>query len=308
MTDLGPVALAAVEDRGRPGVSFEFFPPKTDKAEIRLWDAIRKLETLNPRFVSVTYGAGGSTRDRTHRTVKRIRDETTLTPAAHLTCVDASKDEVDAVVKDYWEAGIRHIVALRGDPAGGIDDKFVAHPEGYRNATELVTGIKKVGDFEVSVAAYPEVHPESPDMDHEIEVLKQKIDAGADRAITQFFFDAECFIRFHDRCCKAGIGIPIVPGVMLQPNFNGLKKMAGMCGAKIPDWYDTLYEGLDEDKDTRQLLAASIAAEFCATLQAEGFNEFHFYTLNRADLAYATCRVLGMKHKVQRRPAKEAAE
>lgn len=308
MTDLGPVALAAVEDRGRPDVSFEFFPPKTDKAEERLWDAIRKLETLNPRFVSVTYGAGGSTRDRTHRTVKRIKDETTLTPAAHLTCVDASKDEVDAVVKDYWEAGIRHIVALRGDPAGGIDDKFVAHPEGYKNATELVKGIKAIGDFEVSVAAYPEVHPESPHMDHEIDVLKQKIDAGADRAITQFFFDAECFIQFHDRCRKAGIEIPIVPGVMLQPNFNGLKKMAGMCGAKIPEWYDTLYEGLDEDKDTRQLLAASIAAEFCATLQAEGFNEFHFYTLNRADLAYATCRVLGMKQQVQRRPMKEAAE
>lgn len=308
MTDLGPVALAATENRGRPDVSFEFFPPKNDKAEERLWDAIRKLETLQPRFVSVTYGAGGSTRDRTHRTVKRIKQETSLIPAAHLTCVDASKSEVDEVVKDYWEAGIRHIVALRGDPPGGIDDKFVPHPDGYRNATELVEGIKKVGDFEVSVAAYPEVHPESPDMNHEIDVLKKKVDAGADRAITQFFFDAECFIRFHEQCRKAGLDIPIVPGVMLQPNFNGLKKMAGMCGAHLPEWYDELFAGLDDDKDTRQLLAASIAAEFCATLQAEGFNEFHFYTLNRADLAYATCRVLGMKANMKNKPVQEAAE
>lgn len=308
MTDLGPVALAATENRGRPDVSFEFFPPKNDKAEERLWDAIRKLETLQPRFVSVTYGAGGSTRDRTHRTVKRIKQETSLTPAAHLTCVDASRGEVDEVIKDYWESGIRHIVALRGDPPGGIDDKFVPHPDGYRNATELVEGIKKIGDFEVSVAAYPEVHPESPDMNHEIDVLKKKVDAGADRAITQFFFDAECFIRFHEQCRKAGLEIPIVPGVMLQPNFTGLKKMAGMCGAHIPDWYDELFLGLEEDKDTRQLLAASIAAEFCATLQAEGFNEFHFYTLNRADLAYATCRVLGMKANMKNKQVQEAAE
>jgi len=307
-TPFGPVTRAGDADRARPDVSFEFFPPKTDKAEARLWDAVRKLETLEPRFVSVTYGAGGSTRDRTHRTVKRILHETSLTPAAHLTCVDASREEVDAVAQDYWESGIRHIVALRGDPSEGIGERFEAHPDGYRNATELVAGLRRIGDFEISVAAYPEVHPESPDIAHEIDVLKQKVDAGAARAITQFFFDAECFIRFHEAARKAGLEIPIVPGVMLQPNFNGLRKMAGLCGARIPDWYENLFDGLDEDKDTRQLLAASIAAEFCAKLQEEGFNEFHFYTLNRADLAYATCRVLGMKDRAPEAAMKEAAE
>jgi len=300
---------AAAERRGAPDVSFEFFPPKTDKAEDRLWESIRKLETLNPHFVSVTYGAGGSTRDRTHRTVKRILAETSLKPAAHLTTVDASRDEVDAVAQDYWDSGVRHVVALRGDPPSGIGDKFEPHPQGYLHATELVAGLKRIGDFEISVGAYPEIHPESPSLEHEIDVLKQKIDAGASRAITQFFFDTDTFLRYYEAVRKAGVSIPIVPGVMLQPNFVGLKRMAGLCGASIPDWYETLFADLEEDADTRQLLAASIAAEFCAKLQEEGFEDFHFYTLNRADLAYATCRVLGLKQslKPQPEPAGEAA-
>jgi methylenetetrahydrofolate reductase (NADPH) len=283
---------------GRTGgvsVSFEFSPPKTPEAEESLWTCIRRLEPLNPSFVSVTYGAGGSTRERTHRTVKRMLDETTLKPAAHLTCVGACREEVDEVVRDYWESGIRHIVALRGDPPGAIGGAYVPHADGYANATELTRGIRAVAPFEVSVGLYPQVHPESPGIDHDIDVLKAKIDAGATRAITQFFFDTDTFLRFMERVRKAGVTIPISPGIMPVSNFKGLQRMADPCGIPLPGWLGNLFEGLDNDPETRRLIACSIAAETCAKLAEEGFSDFHFYTLNRADLVYAICRVLGVR-------------
>jgi methylenetetrahydrofolate reductase (NADPH) len=283
---------------GRTGgvsVSFEFSPPKTPEAEESLWTCIRRLEPLNPSFVSVTYGAGGSTRERTHRTVKRMLDETTLKPAAHLTCVGASREEVDEVVRDYWESGIRHIVALRGDPPGAIGGAYVPYADGYANATELTRGIRAVAPFEVSVGLYPQVHPESPGIDHDIDVLKAKIDAGATRAITQFFFDTDTFLRFMERVRKAGVTIPISPGIMPVSNFKGLQRMADPCGIPLPGWLGNLFEGLDNDPETRRLIACSIAAETCARLAEEGFSDFHFYTLNRADLVYAICRVLGVR-------------
>jgi len=301
---LGPVARAGGRDTG-VRVSFEFSPPKTPQAEESLWAAIRRLEPLNPSFVSVTYGAGGSTRERTHRTVKRMLDETTLKPAAHLTCVGASREEVDAVVRDYWESGIRHIVALRGDPPGAIGGAYVPHPDGYLNATELTAGIRRVAPFEVSVSLYPQVHPESPGIDHDIDVLKAKVDAGATRAITQFFFDTDVFLRFMDRVRKAGVTIPISPGIMPVSNFKGLQRMAEPCGIPLPAWLGGLFDGLDDDPDTRRLIAGSVAAEMCARLAEEGFSDFHFYTLNRADLVYAICRVLGVRETSI--PPKEAA-
>jgi methylenetetrahydrofolate reductase (NADPH) len=276
-------------------VSFEFSPPKTPEAEESLWQAIRRLEPLNPEFVSVTYGAGGSTRDRTHRTVVRMLKETSLKPAAHLTCVEASRDEVDEVVRAYWEAGIRHIVALRGDPPGSIGGVYVPRDDGYRNATELTKGVRAIAPFEVSVGLYPQIHPESPDLDHEIDVLKAKVDAGATRAITQFFFDIDAFLRFMDKVRKAGVTIPISPGIMPVSNYKGLRKMAGPVGIKLPDWLANLFDGLDQDPDTRRLIAGSVATEMCASLAEEGFADFHFYTLNRADLVYAICRVLGVR-------------
>jgi methylenetetrahydrofolate reductase (NADPH) len=279
----------------RPSVSFEFSPPKTPEAEESLWQAIRRLEPLNPSFVSVTYGAGGSTRDRTHRTVVRMLNETTLKPAAHLTCVEASRGEVDEVVQAYWDAGIRHIVALRGDPPGQIGGVYVPRPDGYLNATELTAGIKAVAPFEVSVSLYPHVHPESPSIDHDIDVLKAKIDAGATRAITQFFFDLDAFLRFMDKVRAAGITIPISPGIMPVSNFKGLQKMAGPMGMPLPGWLGNLFDGLDKDPETRRLIAASVATEMCVRLAEEGFSDFHFYTLNRADLVYAICRVLGVR-------------
>jgi len=302
---LGPVARAGAGGSGRPNVSFEFSPPKTPEAEETLWEAIRRLEPLSPTFVSVTYGAGGSTRDRTHRTVLRMLKETTLRPAAHLTCVEASRGEVDEVIQDYWDAGIRHIVALRGDPPGQIGGTYTPRPDGYRNATELTTGIRAVGDFEVSVGLYPHVHPESPSIDHDIDVLKAKIDAGATRAITQFFFDLDGFLRFMDRVRSAGVTIPISPGIMPVTNFKGLKKMAGPIGIQLPGWLGNLFDGLDRDPDTRRLLACSVATEMCARLAEEGFSDFHFYTLNRADLTYAICRVLGVREPET--PTEEAA-
>jgi methylenetetrahydrofolate reductase (NADPH) len=276
-------------------VSFEFFPPKTEKMETTLWNSISRLEPLSPKFVSVTYGAGGSTRDRTHRTVHRLVQETDIEPAAHLTCVNASRGEVDAVIHDYWNAGIRHLVALRGDAPEGLGARFSPEPDGYANATELVAGVRAIGDFEISVGCYPEQHPESPSLDHDIEVLKAKIDAGASRAITQFFFEPETFLRFRDRAEKAGVTIPIVPGIMLQPNFNGLKRIAGLCNTAIPDWTHQAYEGLDEDGPTRQLITAHIAARLCSELNDAGVSDFHFYTLNRAELALSTCHLLGVK-------------
>lgn len=278
-----------------PKVSFEFFPPKTKAMEQTLWDSIERLAPLNPDFVSVTYGAGGSTRSRTHNTVRRIVTETDLQPAAHLTTVNATREEVDGVIRDYWQAGIRHIVALRGDPPEGIGEKYTPHEGGYVNAADLAKGIRKIGDFEISVGCYPEKHPESASFDADIDLLKEKIDNGATRAITQFFFDPDIYFRYLDRVRSAGIGIPIVPGVMPVTNFKGLKKMAAGCGASIPDWMHDRFEGLEEDPQTRKLLAATVAAEFCLNLCEQGVCHFHFYTLNRAELAYAICHLLGVR-------------
>ncbi len=292
---LGPVARAGRPGRRPPKISFEFSPPKTPEAEENLWLAIRRLEPLNPEFVSVTYGAGGSTRERTHRTVMRMLAETTLKPAAHLTCVDAGRDEVDSVIDDYAKAGIRHIVALRGDPPGQIGGAYVPRADGYANATELTRAIASRGDFEVTVGLYPQVHPESPSIAHDIDVLKAKIDAGATRAITQFFFDIDGFLRFMEQVRKAGVTIPIAAGIMPVTNFKGLARMAGPCGIALPDWLANLFSGLDKDPDTRRLIAGAVSAEMCARLEEEGFDNFHFYTLNRADLVYAICRVLGVR-------------
>lgn len=275
-------------------VSFEFFPPKTPEMEETLWRSITRLAPFQPQFVSVTYGAGGSTRQRTHDTVKRIRDETALVPAAHLTCVGATREEVDEVVRDYWNAGIRHIVALRGDPAEG-QSKYTPHPGGYAYASDLVAGIRRIGDFEISVAAYPEGHVDSANLDVDMDNLKRKIDAGATRAITQFFFDTDCFLRFRDRAAAAGITVPLIPGIMPVTNFNGARRMAVMNGASVPDWFAKLFEGLEEEADTRKLVAVVAAAEQCVRLRAEVIQDFHFYTLNRADLTYALCHILGLR-------------
>lgn len=296
LSPLGPVARAG-SNHNAVNVSFEFFPPKSDEAEANLWSAIRRLEPLNPAFVSVTYGAGGSTRERTHRTVQRIISETTLRPAAHLTCVEASRAEVDEVIEGYKAIGVDHIVALRGDPPGGdgIGGTYVPRTDGYANATELSRAINSVGGFDITVGAYPEKHPESPSIDYDIDVLKAKVDAGATRAVSQFFFDIEAFLRFRDRVRAAGVTIPLIPGIMPVSNFKGLSRMSAACGAAIPDWLAAHFDGLDDDPETRKLLAASIAAETCARLQEEGFSDFHFYTLNRAELVYAICRVLGVR-------------
>jgi methylenetetrahydrofolate reductase (NADPH) len=261
----------------------------------RLGAVITRLEPLRPRFVSVTYGAGGSTRERTHATVRRIRQETALEPAAHLTCVAATRDEIDAVARDYWEAGIRHIVALRGDPPIGPGGGYTPHPGGYDYAADLVEGLRRVADFEISVAAYPETHPSARSPGQDLDNLKAKLDAGASRAITQFFFDVDVFLRFRDRVRAAGITVPIVPGVLPVTNFAQLKRMASMCGASIPAWMGGHFDGLDDDPDTRRLVAASLAAEQCRRLHANGVHEFHFYTLNRADLIVAICHLLGVR-------------
>lgn len=279
---------------GDAAVSFEFFPPKSAKMEETLWEAVRTLEPLSPRFVSVTYGAGGSTRERTHATVARIQRETSLAAAAHLTCVEASRDEIDQVAEEYWAAGVRHIVALRGDPpvAG---QKFQAHAQGYANAAELVAGLKKLHPFEISVAAYPECHPDSGTKAEDLDNLKRKLDAGATRAITQFFFTPEAFFRFRDAATGAGISAEIVPGILPVSNVAQTRKFAGMCGAAIPDWMDRLFEGLDDHPASRQLVAATIAAEMCRRLYAGDVRHFHFYTLNRAELSYAICHLLGLR-------------
>ena len=306
-TGLGPVARAGGGGKPRPSVSFECSPPKGPKSEASLWEAIRRLEPLNPTFVSVTYGAGGSTRERTHRTVVRMLNETTLKPAAHLTCVEASRAEVDEVIRDYWDAGIRHIVALRGDPPGSLGGAYSPRADGYQNATELTAGIRAIAPFDVSVGLYPQVHPESPSVDHDIEVLKAKIDAGATRAITNFFFDFDGFLRFVERVRKAGVTIPILPGIMPVTSFEGLSNMSRRIGVTIPTWLSNLFDGLDEDPETRKLIAASVATEMCARLAEEGFSDFHFYTLNRADLVYAICRVLGVREPLTETPKEAAA-
>ena len=285
------------EARGDIAVSFEFFPPKTEKMGETLWQSIQTLEPLQPRFVSVTYGAGGSTRERTHATVERILEETSLTPAAHLTCVGASRDEIDAIAREYWDLGVRHIVALRGDaPEAGA--KYEPHPEGYRDACELVAGLKRVAPFDISVAAYPECHPDSSSRAFDIENLKRKVDAGADRAITQFFFSADCFFRFRDDAAAVGLDVEIVPGILPVSNVATTRRFAQSCGAAIPKWLDDLFEGLDELPAARQLIAATVAAELCGQLYAGGVRHFHFYTLNRAELSYAICHLLGVRAKI----------
>jgi methylenetetrahydrofolate reductase (NADPH) len=282
------------EARGDIAVSFEFFPPRTETMAETLWSSIQTLAPLNPRFVSVTYGAGGSTRERTHDTIERILKETALTPAAHLTCVGATRDEIDAIARDYWELGVRHIVALRGDPSEP-GTKYVPHSEGYRDAIELVAGLKSVAPFDISVAAYPEVHPDSSSRAFDLENLKRKMDAGADRAITQFFFSADCFFRFRDDAAAAGIDVEIVPGILPVSNVATTRRFAQTCGASIPDWLNTLFEGLDDLPAARQLIAATVAAELCGQLYAGGVRHFHFYTLNRAELSYAICHLLGVR-------------
>lgn len=279
-------------------VSFEFSPPRTPAMEAALWQAIHRLAPLRPRFVSVTYGAGGSTRDRTHATVKRLLDETDLAPAAHLTCVGASRAEVDAVIRSYRDSGVRHIVALRGDPPAG-HGRVTSHPNGYRNAEDLVRGIRALGDFDISVAAYPEVHPEALSPRADLDNLKRKIDAGASRAITQFFFDPAVYLRFVDRARRAGIAVPIVAGILPVTNFTRTLDFAAKCGASVPRSLADLFAGLDDDPTTRNLVAAWVTAEQCRTLQNRGVHEFHFYTLNRAELTHSICHILGL------RPARE---
>ncbi|WP_118858379.1 methylenetetrahydrofolate reductase [NAD(P)H] [Sphingomonas mesophila] len=291
LAEHAPLFAAA---RGDIDVSFEFFPPKSDAAAETLWRAIETLAPLDPRFVSVTYGAGGSTRERTHATVKRIVDETPLTAAAHLTCVDASRDEVDAVAQGYWDAGVRHVVALRGDPSDPARG-FVAHDAGYASAAELVAGLRRVADFDISVACYPEVHPEADCPDSDIANLLGKIDAGASRAISQFFFSADAFFRFRDKVAALRPEVEIVPGILPVTNVAQARRFAGQCGASIPGWMDGIFEGLDELPAARQLVAATIAGELCGQLYAGGVRHFHFYTLNRAELAYAICHLLGVR-------------
>ncbi len=280
---------------GEITVSFEFFPPKTERMEEALWTSIRRLEPLAPEFVSVTYGAGGSTRERTHSTVARIVKETALDPAAHLTCVGATREEVDEVVRGYWDAGVRRIVALRGDPAAGVGARYEPHAGGYQSTADLVRGIKAIGKFDVSVSAYPEKHPESATVASDLDTLKAKIDAGADRAITQFFFDNAHFLRYLEAARKHGIWAPIVPGIVPIHNFKQVSGFATRTGASVPAWLARRYEGLDDDPATMHLVAAAVAAEQVLDLVDEGIRQFHFYTLNRADLVYAICHLLGLR-------------
>jgi len=294
---MSAVATRASRFAGKPriGVSFEFFPPKTEEMEKTLWESIERLAPLEPNFVSVTYGAGGSTRERTHATVRRILSDTTLTPAAHLTCVAATRAEVDEVIRAYQAAGVRHIVALRGDPDGGAGARYAPHPGGYQNGADLVAGIKRIADIEVSVSAYPEKHPDSPSVEADIDMLQAKVDAGATRAMTQFFFENDRYFRYLDRVRARGINIPIVPGILPVQNFKQTKSFAARCGASMPAWLAERFEGLDEDVATRKLIAAAVAAEQVLDLVDRGVTDFHFYTMNRADLVYAICHLLGLR-------------
>lgn len=292
-TDFATTSIFA----GLPGdidVSFEFFPPKTERMEAGLWDAIVTLAPLAPRFVSVTYGAGGSTRERTHNTVARIVRETAIPAAAHLTCVDATRAEIAEIADAYWQAGVRHIVALRGDPPGELG-RFTAHPQGYASAAELVEGLRRQHPFEISVSAYPEVHPEATSAAADLDNFKRKLDAGASRGITQFFFEPDTFFRFRDACAAAGIAAEIVPGIMPVTNFTAILRMSVMTGTAVPHWMGRLFEGLDQKPAARELVAATVSAEFCRRLYAGGVRNFHFYTLNRAELTYSTCHLLGVR-------------
>ncbi|MCO5145920.1 MAG: methylenetetrahydrofolate reductase [NAD(P)H] [Aquamicrobium sp.] len=279
----------------RINVSFEFFPPKTDEMEERLWETVTRLEPLGPRYVSVTYGAGGSTRERTARTVGRILRETSLAPAAHLTCVDATRAEADAVIRDFAAMGVTRFVALRGDPAAGVGAAYRPHPDGYTNGAELTAAIRRIGDFDVSVSAYPEKHPESADFATDIDMLKRKVDAGATRAITQFFFDNDLYERYVERVRRAGVYIPIVPGILPIHNFRQVAGFAGRCGAHVPAWVAERFAGLENDPQTHALVAAAVAAEQVLDLVERGVEEFHFYTMNRADLAFAICHLIGVR-------------
>jgi methylenetetrahydrofolate reductase (NADPH) len=280
---------------GDINVSFEFFPPKTEKMEEALWTAIRRLEPLRPKFVSVTYGAGGSTRERTHATVARLARDTRLVPAAHLTCVEATREEVDVVAGAYKAAGVNHIVALRGDPSAGVGGRYCPHPDGYANAADLVSGLKRIGNFDISVAGYPEKHPDSADVGADLDNLKAKVDAGATRVITQFFFDNAHFLRFLEAARARGIWTPIIPGIVPIHNFKQVAGFAGRCGAAMPSWMARRFDGLDGDPQTTHLVAAAVAAEQVMDLVDEGIRQFHFYTLNRADLVYAICHLLGLR-------------
>ena len=277
-------------------VSFEFFPPNTEKANETLWNSIQRLSPLKPSYVSVTYGAGGSTRERTHATVYRLRHETDLEPAAHLTCVGATTDEIDDIARSYWDAGVKHIVALRGDPAEG-GGSYQPHPGGYAYASDLVAGLKNIADFNISVAAYPETHPEANGAEADLDNLKRKIDAGASEAITQFFFDTDVYLKFLERARAAGITAPIIPGILPVTNFTRVAEFSDKCGTKVPHWMADLFDGLDDDPQTRKLVAAGVAAEQCRALHTEGITDFHFYTMNQADLVYAICHILGVREK-----------
>ena len=280
----------------RPSVSFEFFPPNSEKMETTLWDSIGRLAELEPRFVSVTYGADGSTRERTHAAVARLVAETDLTPAPHLTCIGATRGEIDDIAREYWDMGVRHLVALRGD-APKDSGRYEPNSDGYAYASDLVAGLRKIADFDISVAAYPEVHPEAPDANFDLDNLKRKLDAGASRAITQFFFDVDLFLKFRDRCAAAGIESSIVPGILPITRFPQLERFAAMCGASVPDWLRDRFAGLDDDGETRRMIAASVAIEQARMLEKEGIDEFHFYTLNRSELTYAICHALGVRPK-----------
>jgi len=291
-----------------PAISFEFFPPKTEEMEKSLWETIKRLKPLTPSFVSVTYGAGGSTRERTHSTIARILTETTLLPAAHLTCVGAARGEIDEIVSRYHEIGVRHIVALRGDPPGGIGTPFFTHPDGYQTSAELVAGIKKrYPEIEISVSAYPEKHPESRDFDADIDMLKAKVDAGATRAITQVFFDNDLYFRYLDRVRARGIFIPIVPGIMPMHNFKQARVFVTRAGTSVPGWLAEKFEGLDDDVETRKLVAATVVAGQVQKLNKHGVDTFHFYTMNRADLVFAICHLLGIRPKGPQPGAQKAA-
>lgn len=301
---MNTLAAAVQQSSEAPNVSFEFFPPSTDKMEAKLWESVARLSPMSPSFVSVTYGAGGSTRDRTQKTVAKIAQDTPLNPAAHLTCVSATKEDVLGVARDFWAAGVRHLVVLRGDPTEGMGAKFQQHPGGFKDSVELIAGIRDYdiapgARFEMSVACYPERHPDSRGWDEDIAFLKAKQDAGADRAITQFFFEPDTYLNFLERARAGGVTMPIVPGIMLQPNFKGLKRIAGLCQAHLPQWLHELYDGTEDDPQTRELITANVAAELCHKLSDHGVNDFHFYTLNRASLALSTCRLLGLKPKAQ---------
>jgi methylenetetrahydrofolate reductase (NADPH) len=296
MTEVTPSAPDAARSLKHPAISFEFFPPKTEEMERSLWDTIKRLAPLTPNFVSVTYGAGGSTRERTHSTIARILKETALTPAAHLTCVNAPRGEIDDVVARYHDVGVRHIVALRGDPTTGIGTQYIAHPDGYQTSAELVAGIKKrFPDIDVSVSAYPEKHPESADFDADIDTLEAKVDAGAARAITQVFFDNDLYFRYLDRVRARGIDIPVVPGIMPMHNFKQARGFVTRAGTTVPSWLADKFEGLDDDPETRKLVAATVAAGQVQKLAKHGVDTFHFYTMNRADLVFAICHLLGIR-------------